>query len=125
MLLIASLAFFCPAFSQGENEEVIIINVLEKNPTPSKNNRAPARPQIECYYYPSSSSLELSFLSNLGIVTVLLENLTTGEIQDYVCDSSTGRKIITVRSDNAYRMDITTGGGRSYYAILYSWADFD
>lgn len=123
MLLIASFALFCPAFSQGENEEVIIINVLEKNPTPSKNNRVPARPQIECYYYPSSNSVDLSFLSNIGTVCVALENLATGDVRDYVSDSSTGRMILLVASGVSYRMDITTGNGRNYYAVFFTGSE--
>lgn len=81
ILLITLFAFCCSAFSQSDDEDVIIINVTEKIVAPPKTNHAPARPQIECYYYPSSNSVELSFLSNLGMVTVVLENLTTGKIQ--------------------------------------------
>lgn len=91
----------------------------------TQTNRAPARPQIECYYYPSSNSVELSFLSNLGMVTVVLENLTTGEICDYASDSSTGRMILPVASGVSYRMDITTGNGRSYYALFSTDDNFE
>lgn len=102
------------------------VTVLVKESTGkgnTQNNRAPARPQIECYYYPSSNSLELSFLSNLGMVTVSLENLATGEVRDYVSDSSAGRMILPVASGVSYRMDITTGNGRCFYALFITGTD--
>lgn len=129
-ILTLLLAIIClPLLSwtvKTSDDGAVVVIVAEKIcKGKPQTNRAPARPQIECYYYPSSNSVELSFLSNLGMVTVVLENQTTGEIQDYVCDSSTGRMIFPVNPDNSYQMDITTSSGHSYYAILHSQADYD
>lgn len=79
-------------------------------------NRAPAKPQIEGYYSSFTCSLELVFTSNIGMVTVSLENQTTGEIHDYVGTSFAGVMIIPVVPNSAYRMDIVTENGRSYFA---------
>lgn len=122
-ILTLLLAIVCmPLLSwtiKANDDGAVVVIVTEKvGQGKTQTNRAPARPQIECYYYPSSNSVELSFLSSLGMVTVVLENLTTGEICDYVSDSSTGRMIFPVNPDNSYQMDITTGNGRGYYAMF-------
>lgn len=119
-LLVAIICLPLLSWTSDANDDGPVIVLVKEAVGKGKpqTNHAPARPQIECYYYPSSNSVELSFLSNLGTVTVVLENLTTGEIQDYVCDSSIGRMMLLVSPDNAYRMDIVTGSGRRYYAIF-------
>ena len=116
ILLILSLALLicCPMHSRGEDLKVIA--VVEKQKPNTMTNRAPARVQVECFYYTFTSSLELSFLSNLGTVTVSLENQTTGEIHDYVGTSFAGVMIIPVVPNSAYGMDIVTENGRSYFA---------
>lgn len=70
-----------------------------------------------------TNSLELSFLSNLGTVDVVLENQTTGELQNYVGNSASGRMVIPVEPDTAYRMDITTENGHNYYAVFFTEVD--
>lgn len=125
LLAIVCMPLLSLTIKTNDDGAVVVIVTEKVGQGKTQTNRAPARPQIECYYYPSSNSVELSFLSNLGMVTVVLENLTTGEICDYVSDSSTGRMIFPVNPDNSYQMDITTCSGHSYYAILHSQADYD
>ena len=108
-LLTANIAVY------SQNEDIIPIVVKEKTTQGTKGNLAPARVQVECFYYTFTSSLELSFLSNLGTVTVSLENQTTGEIHDYVGTSFAGVMIIPVVPNSAYRMDITTENGHNDY----------
>ena len=118
LILLALLTVGSVAYSQ--NEDIKPILVKEKTKSNTKGNLAPAKVQIECFYYSYTNSLELSFLSNLGTVNVVLENQTTGEIQNYVGNSATGRMVIYVEPDSAYRMDITTENGHSYYALFYT-----
>jgi len=120
ILLILSLALLicCPMHSRGEDLKVIA--VVEKQKPNTMTNRAPAKVLVECFYYTFTSSVELSFLSNLGTVDVVLENQTTGEIQNYVGNSAAGRMIIPVKPDSAYRMDITTENGHNYYAVFFT-----
>jgi len=107
----------------SQNEDIKPISVMEiKKPDP-KGSHAPAKIQVECLYYSFTNSLELSFLSNLGTVTVSLENQTTGEIQEYVGNSTSGRMLIPVGSGFAYRMDIVTGNGHNYYAVFFTSAE--
>ena len=116
-LLTANIAVY------SQNEDIIPIVVKEKTTQGTKGNHAPAKVQVECFYYSSTNSLELSFLSNLGTVDVVLENQTTGELQNYVGNSASGRMVILVEPDTAYRMDITTENGHNYYAVFFTEVD--
>ena len=107
----------------SQNEDIIPIVVKEKTTQGTKGNLAPAKVQVECFYYSYTNSLELSFLSNLGTVDVVLENQTTGEIQNYVGNSASGRMVIPVAPDATYRMDITTENGHNYYAVFFTEID--
>lgn len=113
-MLTANIAVY------SQNEDIIPIVVKEKTTQGTKENHAPAKVQVECFYYSYTNSLELSFLSNLGTVDVVLENQTTGGIQDYVGNSASGRIVILVEPDTAYRMDITTENGHNYYAVFFT-----
>lgn len=121
LLLVVSLAFSALMFSQ--RQDVIRIVIADNSQQDIIKNRMPSRLPMECYYYPTSNIIDLSFLYDVGIVTVLMDNWTTGIIQDYVANSSTGRIMIPVESDCAYRMDITIENGRSYYAVFYTGSD--
>ena len=112
------MTFNCPLYSRGD--EVVRIEVIENTSQEKHTNRAPAKILIESYYHPLLKSLELSFLSNLGAVTVSLENLTTGEIQEYAGNSSIGAMVIPVVSNSEYRMDIVIENGRSYFAQFFA-----
>jgi hypothetical protein len=116
-LLTANIAVY------SQNEDIIPIVVKEKTTQGTKENHAPAKVQVECFYYSYTNSLELSFLSNLGTVDVVLENQTTGELQNYVGNSASGRMVILVEPDTAYRMDITTENGHNYYAVFFTEVD--
>lgn len=113
-LLTANIAVY------SQNEDIIPIVVKEKTTQGTKENHAPAKVQVECFYYSYTNSLELSFLSNLGTVDVVLENQTTGEIHDYVGNSASGRMVIPIEPNTAYRMDITTENGHIYYAVFFT-----
>ena len=116
-LLTANIAVY------SQNEDIIPIVVKEKTTQGTKENHAPAKVQVECFYYSYTNSLELSFLSNLGTLNVVLENQTTGELQNYVGNSASGRMVIPVEPDTAYRMDITTENGHNYYAVFFTEVD--
>ena len=116
-LLTANIAVY------SQNEDIIPIVVKEKTTQGTKENHAPAKVQVECFYYSYTNSLELSFLSNLGTVDVVLENQTTGELQNYVGYMASGRMVILVEPDTAYRMDITTENGHNYYAVFFTEVD--
>lgn len=121
LILLSLLTANFAMYSQKEDIKPIIVK--EETKPNTKGNLAPAKVQVECFYYSSTNSLELSFLSNLGTVDVVLENQTTGELQNYVGNSASGRMVILVEPDTAYRMDITTENGHNYYAVFFTEVD--
>lgn len=118
LILLSLLTANFAVYSQ--NEDIIPIVVKEKTTQGTKENHAPAKVQVECFYYSYTNSLELSFMSNLGTVDVVLENQTTGELQNYVGNSASGRMVIPIEPNTAYRMDITTENGHIYYAVFFT-----
>ncbi len=104
--------------SSKTEDDVVKIILLEETNNNNKANHAPARIMILGYYYSITESVELSFISNLGTVTVQLENVTEGDVRNYVGDSSTGRMILSVSPNSTYRMTVTTENGRTYYALF-------
>lgn len=123
LILLSLLTANFAMYSQKEDIKPIV--VIEETKPNTKGNLAPAKVQVECFYYSYTNSLELSFLSNLGTVDVVLENQTTGELQNYVGNSASGRMVIPVEPDTAYRMDITTENGHNYYAVFFTDNDSD
>lgn len=121
LILLSLLTANFAMYSQKEDIKPIIVK--EETKPNTKGNLAPAKVQVECFYYSSTNSLELSFLSNLGTVDVVLENQTTGGLQNYVGNSASGRMVIPVEPDTAYRMDITTENGHNYYAVFFTEVD--
>ena len=121
LILLSLLTANFAMYSQKEDIKPIIVK--EETKPNTKGNLAPAKVQVECFYYSSTNSLELSFLSNLGTLNVVLENQTTGELQNYVGNSASGRMVIPVEPDTAYRMDITTENGHNYYAVFFTEVD--
>ena len=119
ILILLALLTVCTTV-HSQNEDIIPIVVKEKTTQVTKGNLAPAKVQVECFYYSSTNSLGLSFLSNLGTVNVVLENQTTSEIQNYVGNSATGRMVIPIEPDSACLMDITTENGHNYYAVFFT-----
>ena len=121
LILLSLLTANFAMYSQKEDIKPIV--VIEETKPNTKGNLAPEKVQVECFYYSYTNSLELSFLSNLGTVDVVLENQTTGELQNYVGNSASGRMVIPVEPDTAYRMDITTENGHNYYAVFFTEVD--
>lgn len=117
--LVIALTLWCPMLANNGDDEPVKIIVTETVPsTGEKGNHAPVRKAVECDYYPIMSSIELTFLANLGKVSIILDNQKTGELQNYSGDSSFGKMIFTVMPDSYYIMDIYTERGRSFKAIF-------
>ena len=121
LILLSLLTANFAMYSQKEDIKPIIVK--EETKPNTKGNLAPAKVQVECFYYSSTTRHEMSFLANLGTVDVVLENQTTGELQNYVGNSASGRMVIPVEPDTAYRMDITTENGHNYYAVFFTEVD--
>lgn len=121
--LVIALTLWCPMLANNGDDGPVKIIVTETVPsTGEKGNHAPVRKVIECDYYPIINTIELTFIANLGKVSVILDNQKTGELQNYLGDSSFGKMIFPVMPDSYYIMDISTESGRSFKAIFHTTA---
>ena len=119
--LIIAVTLCCPTLADNGDDGPVKINITEAVPsTGGKGNHAPAKKVVECDYYRLLSNIELTFLANLGKVSVTLDNQKTGELQNYSGDSSFGKMNFTVMPDSYYIMDISTESGRSFKAIFFT-----
>lgn len=57
----------------SQKEDIIPIEVIEIKKPNTKGNHVPAKIQVECCYYSYLNNLELSFMSNVGIVQCVLK----------------------------------------------------
>ena len=81
LLLIVTFCVLTPfCFTQPIDDDPIVVIIGQggdEGSTPV--HRSPARIPIQASYYPSSSTLLVSFMYDLGLVAIEIENLTTGE----------------------------------------------
>ena len=73
VILLLALLTVSNVLLYSQKEDIIPIEVIEIKKPNTKGNHVPAKIQVECCYYSYLNNLELSFMSNVGIVTVCLE----------------------------------------------------
>lgn len=115
LFALLAMTLVSQAYSQSDDETIVVIRVLEDIKPEKVTNRSVASSPVECRYHMLTNLLELSFQSNLGAVYVTLENMTSGEVSDYSGNSSVGM-MMPVSSNSCYAMTITTECGRSFRA---------
>lgn len=93
---------FSPFAQGGEDVNIIIANTQEA--IEEVVHRAPASAPIVCTL--EEGYLDVTFLINIGFVSVEIENLTTGEYTQTVVNSATGSAIFPI-SGNAGSWTIT------------------
>ncbi len=114
LLALSALALASQVYSQDNT--IVVIRIFEDIIPETRTNRSVALSPIECRYHTLMGTLELSFLSDLGSVTVTLDNLTTGETCDYSGNSAVGMMTMPVTPNSCYTMSIITESGRSFRA---------
>ncbi len=115
LITLLSLTVVGQMYSQNEND-IVVIRVLEDSKPTTRTNRSVALCPVECRYHMMTSTLELSFRSDLGWACVTLDNLTTGEANEYSSNGTAGIMTMPVASNSCYTMSITTESGRSFKA---------
>lgn len=122
LLILASLAVpacVFPAYCGG-NEDSSGIDINQggdKEGGPS--HRAPALIPIEAAYNPSLSGVILDFLYDLGMVTVSVENLMTGEMARSVVAACAGVQFLPVSGEaGMYKIMFTLPDGRWYWGTF-------
>lgn len=83
LFLICLSSPFLHAQTGGDNPVLIVVGGGEGSGNDGNGSgpirHAPARIPIQASYYPSSSTLLVNFMYDLGLVAIEIENLTTGE----------------------------------------------
>lgn len=101
-ILLASLTCLCAsAVPDGDEGEMVVIReeIASGSAIPPK---APAIVPIGCVYYPSIPGLEVSFLENLGNVSVEIENQTTSEYVQTVVNAVAGSMFFPVSGTSGH-----------------------
>lgn len=118
ILATSMIANASPCLASHDEEEPKQVNpqhIVVRNESP--NFHRSLEPSIYAYY--ADGTITLDFIENLGVVTMAIQNLTTGgQVADLI-DTSTGNVIIDIDSIltvGNYYMSITTMSGDVYYA---------
>lgn len=118
ILATSMIANASPCLASHDEEEPKQVNpqhIVVRNESP--NFHRSLEPSIYAYY--ADGTITLDFIENLGVVTMTIQNLTTGgQVADLI-DTSTGNVIIDIDSIltvGNYYMSITTMSGDVYYA---------
>lgn len=116
MTLVSQVCSQGSVMGKPADDTVVVIIVLENTKPSSPTNRSAASNPIECFYHTTTNTLELVFKSRLGNVVVSLDNLTTGETNEYAGNSSYGMMTMPVTPNSCYAMNIATESGRTFRA---------
>lgn len=118
ILATSMIANASPCLASHDEEEPKQVNpqhIVVRNESP--NFHRSLEPSIYAYY--ADGTITLDFIENLGVVTMAIQNLTTGgQVADLI-DTSTGNVSIDIDSIltvGNYYMTITTMSGDVYYA---------
>lgn len=101
------------AYSQEPEEVYVEVTEINESGPTTRTNIIP----ITCYYYPGSSSVHITFLSNLGPSVIDVTNVLTNTIDTYN-QSGEGLVVIYIDAPAPIVIDIYTGDGKHYRASL-------
>jgi len=110
--ILASLVLCAPAWG---DEDVNIIIVDPNGPAAEVLHRSPAQAPVLCSL--AEGYLKVTFLSNLGSVSIEIENQTTGEYSQTVANAMAGPMVFPI-SGNAgfWTITFTLSNGAVYYS---------
>lgn len=78
------------AIPDGEEGQTVVIRESLPISGPAVPPKAPTVVPIECSYFPSNASVEVCFLSDLGSVSIEIENQTAGTYAQMIVNGSQG-----------------------------------
>lgn len=124
--LLLVLLFVCFAYpflyaqSSGDEPVIIVIGGGDGNGNGSGPiKRAPALIPIQAAYYPSLSTLLVSFMYDMGQVAVEIENQTTGESDQIAINATQGVHAFSlVYSVGDYVVLFTLPNGQVYRGVF-------
>lgn len=112
-LIVAFFPYIAISAPDGDPTEILIIEGGKD--TGGSGYHAPALIPITAAYYAAFSSLVLDFRFDLGLVTVSLENQTTGSTSLSVINALQGSQLLPIAGDaGIYEITFTLSDGREY-----------
>ncbi|MBQ2551171.1 MAG: hypothetical protein II560_08165 [Bacteroidales bacterium] len=112
--LIVAL-FPCLAIPAPDGDPTEILIIEGGKDTGGSGYHAPALIPITAAYYAAFSSLVLDFRFDLGLVTVSLENQTTGSTSLSVINALQGPQLLPISGDaGLYEITFTLSDGHEY-----------
>ncbi|MGM9761065.1 MAG: DUF3244 domain-containing protein [Candidatus Cryptobacteroides sp.] len=119
LLLLLLIALFTShesvAFTtKDEDEEPIPIQ--EQSSNIGRIHRMPSAIAIECFYDNSTNCIYVSFNYPIGVVSILVINSDTGEVQSFSLNSECGCDSLYIgESTGAYSIQFDSSTGRHFY----------
>lgn len=102
----------------GEEGDPIDLTFEQQNGVPI--GRSLGCLPMEAFYNAETGNLIVSFVQNVGNVTVVLTNMTTGAIASTVVDSSIGNCVLPVTGGSGlYRLDFLLSDGTRFYGYFH------
>lgn len=114
-VLFSTLLPVTAAADDDKDEDVIFI-LIDKIGMPGQPiKRSMDIVPVECVYYGIDRTVNITYLEDIGSVSVTVTNRFTGETFIRLCDSSEGTSVIqTTGLAGDYHICIETAGGRMY-----------
>lgn len=104
--------------AQNGSDQVVVFEI-EKDHIDTPIYRAPAIVPVQGYYVSFINTLYLSFIYDMGNVTVTIENIVTGESLSESIPTESGLQAIPLGANNGlYVITIIVPGGQQYTAEL-------
>lgn len=101
------------------DEEGEEITITETPPPETGPKKSPSIIPITAYYYDSLSCIGLTFLFDIGEVTVTVSNLSTSEYYCYLVDSQNGSAIIPLScTTGLWQLSISIDSGICYTGVF-------
>ena len=117
MLVVMSLAVASTCFASKDG--LVPIPVVDSNQQNGTTHRMPARIPIEAWYDDVSSSILLTFLQDLGEADVLVLNLTTDYLAEFVIDAEAGMVTLPINGEQGiYSITFTLSSGSVYEGVF-------
>ena len=117
IVLLLSLLFCLTGITSpaADDEQFIPLQVLDNPPRPGKTHRAPVYIPIQVYYDEPTSTVQIRFLQNIGLVNIVIADLNIGTYAEYNIESTVGAASFPVDDDNGiYQIIMLLSNGVRY-----------
>ena len=105
--------------AQDESGQNVDFQILVQGHVDTPIYRSPAVIPVQGYYVSQLNTLFLSFMYNLGIVKVCIENVNTGEVRYDAVYSNQGIQALSLWfGSGLYAITLSTSVGQQYIAEL-------